>query len=34
MSDNDPYDDPENWDEWGYKPAQEDDKMSEEDEDD
>jgi hypothetical protein len=34
MSDNDPYDDPDNWDEWGYIPAQRDEPMSEEDEDD
>jgi hypothetical protein len=34
MSDSDPFDDPDNWDEWGYKPAQRDEPMSEEDDDD
>lgn len=34
MSDSDPFNDPDNWDEWGYKPAQRDEPMSEEDDDD
>jgi len=34
MSDNDPYNDPDNWNEWGYIPAQREEPMSEEDDDD
>lgn len=34
MSDNDPYNDPDNWNEWGYIPAQDDEPMSEEDDED
>ncbi|WP_430316911.1 hypothetical protein [Pseudomonas sp. p1(2021b)] len=33
MSDGDPYDDPDNWDEWGYKPAQGPEPETSEDED-
>lgn len=34
MSDNDPYNDPDNWNEWGYIPNQREEPMSEEDDED
>lgn len=38
MSDNepssDPYNDPDNWDEWGYKPAQREEPMWEDEDPD